>query len=520
MPVAEPARPAGRLRRLLRAALFACLPLLVLLAVLELVLRLFSWGLPSDQLSLARGFDHRVPYLVPDEEHPGGWRTQIFDELKDEVHIPPRDGRTRVLLLGGSNTRLFPAEDLAAQLDAARPGVVHEVVNLGRPGYGSERALILLQQALETLQPDVIVMYCGHNEFVEAGFAAELAREWDRPWFLELATQARRLRTVNLLVDLARASVEPPPAGARPELRADRPGMMDLRYEQTLVFYDVYRANLRAMCEAAQRHGTAMVLCTVVGNMLAPPVVSRHLKELDLSDTREFNRLRTLCLATLPARLVRGIIGLGPGDPPARLHWSTWGEHLLAADRYARAARDERPVPVLRRLLPPLDDVGPLWADPALWEPPVRELLATVSAFLVRDLSPEERAAVGQALAAARQAVALSPGYALAVFELGLCLYLSGDTQEAVQCLRRAATLDCSPNRGNDITNAIVRDVAAEHPEVLLVDADVLFAQRSPDALVTYELVMDNCHLQFGARHVLMQDLVPAIGRLAGAAGR
>ncbi len=495
------------------------LVVIALLAGVELLLRATGKGDPQERFALHSGLDDFARYLAPDELVPGGWRTQIYGDAGHELRIPPRDGRVRVLLLGGANMSAMPEERLAAALDAARPGRAHEVLNLGRPGYGSERVLILLRQALETLEPDVVVVYSGHNEFVEAGFAAELAREWTRPWFRQLATKAQRLRTVNLLVELLRPSARPPAPPSQPEPRGRREDLLDLQYAQTLIFYDVYRSNLRAICDASQRHGTPLVLCTVVGNHLAPPVVARHRTGLAPGDAQEFDRLREACLAALPARLVTGLAGPHPRDPPVRLHWNDWGEHLMAADRRDRAPRPPRTAPELRRLPPPLDG-GPLWPDPSLWNPRVFELLGTASAFLARDLSSDERRAIEQAVDLARQAVALSPDHARAVFDLGLCLYLVGDTAEARESLQRAATLDCSPNRGNDLTNAIVRVVAAEHPEVALVDADQLFAQRTPDALISYEIVSDNCHLHPGARHVLMQDLVPPIRHVAAPSGR
>jgi tetratricopeptide (TPR) repeat protein len=186
---------------------------------------------------------------------------------------------------------------------------------------------------------------------------------------------------------------------------------------------------------------------------------------------------------------------------------------MLQSDLYQRGPQSPREVPVLRPLPPPLDG-PPLWTDPAGWDPVVFDLLSTVAAFHARDFTPEEREGVAGALDAARRAVEISPDYALEVFELGLYEYLSGDTQQAVAHLREAERLDCAPNRGNDITNDIVRQVAAEHPQAVLVDADALFMQRAPEGLVGYEFIMDNCHLHPGARHVLMADFVPAIERL------
>lgn len=499
--------------RILRAALFSVLPLLALLIVLELLFWALGMGDPQEQLSLTRGFDDRARYFVPDEAQPGGWRTQMFDQPGDEVHVPPRDDRKRVLLFGGSNCRLFSADDLQAQLDAAAPGRRHEVINLGRPGYGSERELILLRQALVALEPDVVVFYCGHNEFVEAGFAAELAQEWKQPWLHRAAMLAQRLRTINVLVGLLRADPTTAADGPPPEPRVERSENFSLYPEQTLIYYDQYRKNLHAVCRETERRGTGLVLCTVVGNMLSPPTVSRHNRSISAEARREFNNLAGRAHELVPERLVRGLIRLGDDRPLVRLHWHEWGEHMLQSDLYRRKQQSPREPPVLRPLLPPLDG-PPLWTDPAGWEPVVFELLSTMSAFHARDLTPEERESVHGALDAARRAVELSPDNALEVFELGLYLYLAGDTQQAVERLHEAARLDCAPNRGNDITNGIVREVAAEHPRAILVDADALFLERSPDGLVGYECIMDNCHLHPGARHVLMADFVPAIERL------
>ena len=498
--------------RFLRAVLFSVLPLLVLLVGLEALFWALGMGDPQEQLSLTRGFDDHARYLVP-EGTQGGWRTQMFDRPKDEIHVPPRDDRKRVLLFGGSNTRLFSADDLQAQLDAAEPGRRHEVINLGRPGYGSERVRILLSQALVDLQPDVVVVYCGHNEFVEAGFAFELAEEWKQPWLHRAALLAQRSRTINVLVGLLRAEPAPAADGPPPEPRVERDEALSLYPEQTLIYYDQYRANLHAICRETERRGTGLVICTVVGNMLAIPTICRHNRSITPEARREYNALTERARELVPQRLLRGLIRLGPELPPIRLHWHEWAEHMLQSDLYKRKESSPREAPVLRPLLPPLDG-APLWTDPAGWDPVVFELLDTVSAFHARDLSPEERESVAAAVEAARRAVELSPDNALGVFELGLYLYLAGDTQQAVERRREASRLDCAPNRGNDIPNGIVREVAADHPRAILVDADALFMQRSPEGLVGFEIIMDNCHLHPGARHVLMADLVPAIEQL------
>ena len=80
--------------------------------------------------------------------------------------------------------------------------------------------------------------------------------------------------------------------------------------------------------------------------------------------------------------------------------------------------------------------------------------------------------------------------------------------------LRRAATLDSSPNNANDVSNGLVAEVAAERPWAHLVDCWTTYQERCPDGLVSYEVMMDACHLHPGARYVLMGDFAEVIRSL------
>src|SRR5262245_8804915 len=115
----------------------------------------------------SRGFDPAEPYLVKTEDSPeGGLTTHLFDGGAHELQIPPKGQRKRVLLMGGSNTRLLPEAFLQKLLNEPGARDEYEVINLGRHGYGSGRERLLFEQAL-VLEPDVVFLYSGHNEFVE-----------------------------------------------------------------------------------------------------------------------------------------------------------------------------------------------------------------------------------------------------------------------------------------------------------------------------------------------------------------
>lgn len=82
-------------------------------------------------------------------------------------------GTLRIFVLGGSTTYGRPYDDrvsfarwLERYLDAAEPGRRHEVINAGGISYASYRIARLMRELLRH-EPDVFVLYTGHNEFLE-----------------------------------------------------------------------------------------------------------------------------------------------------------------------------------------------------------------------------------------------------------------------------------------------------------------------------------------------------------------
>jgi hypothetical protein len=509
-------RALARAGRLLRVVAYSLVPLVVLLVLLEVALAVAGLGDPDQRLSLMRGFDESARYLVPVAGEPGAYQTQMSDGRWPEVRIPPRDGRVRVLLLGGSNTRSFPEKHLEKVLTLAAPDPGFEVINLGRPGYGSERVRILLSQALAVLQPDIVFLYEGHNEFVERGFAAELAEQWSHPWIQRAADRLTRLRTINVLESLLESSRPPAAAAPAPEAWQGRDDAMRyLTWDQTQIFYEQLRANLRTMCREAQAAGVGLLLATSVSNMLEPPRGIEPDPRLTHEQARECQRLLKQAARLVPERFRTGWIAVGPGDEIIRLRPEDWGESMTAAALAAQRAErgDFPPPPALRTLLPPLDD-GPFWSDPAGWRPKVDTILATTGEFCRRELQPGEADSLREAVALLEKAGANSKEPSV-LHMLAVCLYLLGeDDTRAVELFRRAASVDRAPSRASDTTNAIVRDVAAEFSGAELVDTEALFRARCPDGLIGYEVMLDSCHLHSPLRPRLLDDLVPALLRL------
>lgn len=506
----EPTRPPRGVSP--RRVLLALLAVAAALAAAELLLRVAGAAGPPERVAARAGLDDFARYLAPDELVPGGWRTQLFAEAGAELRIPPRDARVRVLLLGGANTSAVDEGGLQVLLDGAVAPGRFEVVNLGRPGFGSERLLILGRQAVAALRPDVVVVRTGHGEWIEPGLGAELAAG--------LQPQGHdRWRLLNLLA----AWLEPSPldvaedGGPDPEpLRPWPDGHPALSFAGAERVLEAFRRNLLGLVDAADDAGARCVLGTVAGNMLYLPVMPAHGRKLDPPQQAEFDRLRGQAHAAVPPRLIAGLIRTGPDRPPVRLVFRHWGGHLAGnanPDFHPPSAGREAPV---LRSLPAFSGDGTPWPDPQLWDPSVHALLGTLSAFHARQLTDDELAAVRRAADLAEQALAIDPAHAHAAFEAGLYHWLAGDPARAAQRLDEAAALDLRPNRGNRRINDIVREVAAARPEVRLVDVDRIVREAFPDGITGYELFPDASSLHSGAQAQVARLFVPAIVEAAG----
>lgn len=496
-----------KVRRLATDAVLGVLVTLVLLALFEGIFWAAGMGEPHSRTSLSRGFSSNEAYLVPDPEVAGGWRTQMFEGQANERSIPPKGERKRVILFGGSNTRSFQRGRLPESLVSVANGPAYEVVNLGRSGYGSGRVAVLFAQAVELLEPDIVVIYAGHNELTEASFEMDIEGEWASDWLRGLAELSRKTRTVNVLAE----AFAPEPRAMRTKPKAwssEYLKFTNITYDQTRLFFATYEENLRAMCELALDRGVGVVLCTVIHNRFAAPFGSTFPADMSAEDRAEFDRIHARAVGELPPFLLT----LLPQKEQDRVHYFDWvrkGVDGLLGDEEEIA---EAELPGIRPSTGPLADQDPLLGDPAAWHPKIPVFYAALGELNARRGDPALREQLSRAKAFLVNALKLCPDHPRALFELALVEYLLEDDDRLVRKhFELAAELDRAPRKGSEATNSIVRKVAADHPEVLLFDADAIFASRVPMGLVGWEWMMDHCHLNIGGRRVLMHDLAEAI---------
>ena len=155
------------------------LSLLLVSVAMESGLRVLDYGNPDLRPDPFHGFEGSPPVFRERRVDGEGWRYVPRPNARDiERSFPVRkpDRGYRAFAFGGSTTRGLPygergsfAALLEAELKAAHPERSIEVINLGVTAIASTRVLRLMREAV-AFEPDLFIVYTGHNEYVEARF--------------------------------------------------------------------------------------------------------------------------------------------------------------------------------------------------------------------------------------------------------------------------------------------------------------------------------------------------------------
>jgi tetratricopeptide (TPR) repeat protein len=248
------------------------------------------------------GFSRRMPVYELDADD-GVYRTleratrhsfnaQTFASSK------PDDG-LRIFVIGGSSAYGFPwnadaafSRHLQDALQAGDPARPVEVINAAAMSYGSHRLRILTHELLR-YEPDAIVVYGGHNEFVERRFYRD---RLDSPARLDgLRSLLFRWRLYSALTRLYERAGSSADAGADPNdattgellgLDVAREVATGISHEERAEVRAKFEDNLRAIVDEARRSGVRVILCTVPSNLSGwVPNESRFAPAVD-SDAR------------------------------------------------------------------------------------------------------------------------------------------------------------------------------------------------------------------------------------------
>jgi tetratricopeptide (TPR) repeat protein len=297
-------------------------------------------------------------------------------------------GTFRIFAVGGSTTHGRPYDDatsfagwLREFLRAADPERTWEVINAGGVSYASYRVALLMEE-LVRYEPDLFIIYSGHNEFLEERTYGDVK---------EMPVPVRRLGTIaarSRAATLVKNGIEALTSGKPDQL----PGQTLLHSEVVTLLDDSvgpsayerdeslqrqviehYRYNLARMIDIARSAGAEVLLIAPSSNLHgATPFKSEHrtgMSEDELSRWRERYRYSQKILNRQdPAGALRLLDeAAGIDDRYAYLHFyrghalERLGRHEEARAAFVRA-RDEDICP-LRALSPMVDIVKEIAED-------------------------------------------------------------------------------------------------------------------------------------------------------------
>ena len=285
------------------AVLLGLLPVLAA----EAFFRTADWGRPTELEDPYVGFTAWHPLFVPDAS---GQRFQIDPGrslyFRPDSFSADKDAREfRIFCLGGSTVQGRPyaietsfTSWLELSLQAADPRRDWQVVNCGGVSYASYRLVPILRELLDH-QPDLFILYTGHNEFLEDRTYRGVKET--TPAVLYLHSLCTNLRTYCLLRAAwqrtsQRGNPKPRPQNELPpEVDAFldyRDGLADYHRDDAWKRGAVahYRLNLSRMIGMARAAGVPVLLVNPVSNLCdCPPFKLEVSQELTLQERAAFD---------------------------------------------------------------------------------------------------------------------------------------------------------------------------------------------------------------------------------------
>ncbi|MEX1045111.1 MAG: tetratricopeptide repeat protein [Chthoniobacterales bacterium] len=269
-------------------------------------------------------------------------------------------GVRRVILLGESAAAGFPMTDhhlgrlVQARWNARFPGESVEVINLSMVAINSHALREFAREAM-VLDPDMIVLYAGHNEVIGPfGPAAKFGPPADSPALARSALAVRRTHTgraVESFLGLFAGKEAPPPWRGLDEFRGVNVLHDDPALDRMLVNTE---ANFRDIVRRARRHDTAVLFVLPAINLDDWPPVGSEPPEtggveavLAAQETGDLSGFRSAALVYEAAQKRRA-----DGDP-AR----AWPLYRRAADLDTQRFRADSRVRELQRQI--ASDSGP-----------------------------------------------------------------------------------------------------------------------------------------------------------------
>jgi len=211
----------------------------------------------------------------------------VPEPYPDLFKVKKPERTIRIFCLGESTMFGYPypvnvnaPRFLRHRLAALYPGRELEVINLGIPAVSSSVILDLLRSALD-YEPDLIIVYSGHNEFYGTYGVASTEYRGQNRTFLRLYIALRDLRVFGLIrntvlsIENIFAPTGEPTRHSTFLERMVREREIPLGSKLYEAARRMYTGNIREMIELAKKKGVPIALTTVVSNdRNLPPFIS------------------------------------------------------------------------------------------------------------------------------------------------------------------------------------------------------------------------------------------------------
>lgn len=295
------ARKPGRRLPWWKKALFSVIMAALFFGLLELVLLVVGVKPLLYEDDPYVGFAGSIPLFVEDGKQMVTARNKI--KWFNEQQFPAKKGSKtrRIFCMGGSTTYGRPFFDdtsfcgwLREYLPAADPSQSWEVINAGGISYASYRIAALMEE-LDEYDPDLFIIYCGQNEFLEDRTYGELM---EMPAAVRgLQANLSKSRTYSLLSRVVKGRPTPKKStklGAEVSTMLDTVGTeaytRDPDWQEKVMAH--YRFNLARMVDIARAAGAEVVFVMPASNLRnSSPFKSEQRAGLSEEDRASWEKL-------------------------------------------------------------------------------------------------------------------------------------------------------------------------------------------------------------------------------------
>jgi lysophospholipase L1-like esterase len=264
--------------------------------VLEVALRVCHYGVNTDLVLELKDDPSHTCYLNPDA--PQRYFPPALRSIQPSVGFrtftrEKQNGALRIFVLGESTVAGFPfhtngsfAGFLEDDLRAAYPNRPIEVINCGMTAICSYSVLDFTKQLVH-YQPDVFLIYLGHNEFygaMGAGSTSAAAATRGLTLFRITLAKTRTFQLMDNLIFKTRSAFAGKKKQEGRSLMASMIGKKKIRLEDPMhkLAERTFAANLDEMLKVAEANHVKVVLSTVASNLRdLPPFDSAHRDGID-----------------------------------------------------------------------------------------------------------------------------------------------------------------------------------------------------------------------------------------------